>query len=530
MLHWAALERALPFILRMNRRFEVVGMGPSLAKVVGEAPLGRPFDEAFKLERPSSPTIEAAARRLSNRSIIYRHEASSLRLRSELVDTPDELVLVGSPAAPSLAWFEEVGLQLGDFAKHDALPDLLLSLQARDASLAEARTMQAKLEAQAVDLEAARRRAEASAQAKGLFLATMSHELRTPLNAIINMAECLQEDLGEGEHGDLASTMLSAASGLLVIVDDILDLSKVEAGKLELAQEPFCPGEVLASVGDVLRPLADAKQLDLRVVVRFRGAVAGDAHRLRQILLNLATNAVKFTERGSVEMGLAGGPGALEFWVADTGIGMSPEQQAKVFSPFTQADSSTSRRFGGTGLGLSIVQRFVECMGGRVELQSEPGRGSRFDLRLPLPASSIEAEPQPNEAPALGGHALIVDDNPVNLAVAARVLKRLSWSADCASGTLEAMERLRARDYDVVLLDQHMPELDGLECARRIRAWEAEEGRAPMYVVALTADAFPSSRAACLEAGMDGFLTKPLRRAELARALRHERGDPETMK
>ena len=372
------------------------------------------------------------------------------------------------------------------------------------------------------ELHAAARAAEAANQAKSTFLATMSHEIRTPMNGVIGTAELLgREQLSERQKR-LVDTVRTSAATLLRIIDEVLDLSKIEAGRMELEEAPFGLRALVESIAGALSVQAEHKGIALLAAVEpgTPDWLSGDATRLRQILFNLLGNAIKFTEAGEIRIGaraLSTGQGRvrLALSVADSGIGMSEDQMARLFQPFVQADSSTTRRFGGTGLGLSIVRHLAELMGGEATVESVPGKGSTFTVTLDLAiaegasAPAVPVAVAPHEA--MAGTVLAVDDYAINLEVLAGQFEILGVPLETAAGAVEALAKWRAKPYAVVLTDIQMPDMDGFELTRRIRAEEALSNtgrRTP--IVALTANAMKSEAEKCLEAGMDGYLTKPL--------------------
>ncbi len=373
-------------------------------------------------------------------------------------------------------------------------------------------------------LTAARERAEAAARAKGDFLATMSHEIRTPLNGVLGMAYLLESGSLDARQQSQLATLRASAEGLSQLLNDILDLSKLEAGKLEIAWQPFRPAMTARAVADLLEPQARAKGIALQSIWAdgTTGWFLGDEVRLRQILLNLVGNAVKFTERGSVTIRLGRRDGGLRISVEDTGIGIAAEAQAKLFERFEQADSSTTRRFGGTGLGLSICRSLVELMRGEIGVESEPGRGSRFWVELPLPGAEA---PSPAHTASLeaaaaavrfaGSRILVVEDNVVNQTVARQMLERMGCEVTLAADGKAGVEAARNGRFDLILVDCFMPVMDGFEAARTIR--ESEMGRTP--IVALTAAVDEESRGRVLAAGMDGLLAKPLHPRRLVETL-----------
>jgi len=381
------------------------------------------------------------------------------------------------------------------------------------------------------ELATAIRETEQATQSKSDFLATMSHEIRTPLNGIIGMTSVLlAKNLGSTER-DCVETIRSSGEALLAVIDGILDFSKIEAGRLELDCVEFSPAFVLQDAIHIVSPAAARKSLELAIVTdpNLPSSVRGDMIRLRQVLLNLLSNAVKFTDSGTIELKaelLSRAPATykLRFSVADRGIGITEEEQARLFQPFTQANASTARSHGGTGLGLAICKQLVELMGGRIGVESRSGEGSTFWFTMdvlapessPALAEAPAPEPSANGAAPKNFRILLVEDNAVNQKVALLMLKKLGHSADVAQNGVEAIAALAAKEYDLVLMDCLMPEMDGFEATRRIRT-SARNAKLP--IVAMTANAFTEDREACLEAGMSDYLSKPVRDSELRQKL-----------
>jgi signal transduction histidine kinase/ActR/RegA family two-component response regulator len=373
--------------------------------------------------------------------------------------------------------------------------------------------------------------AQRAVREKTDFLAVMSHEMRTPLNGIIGMTSILlSRALGEQER-DCVEIIRSCGESLLAVIDDVLNLSKIEAGRLELEEVDFRPADVIGDSIQIVRGMANGKALSFTTSLDARApaSVRGDMARLRQILLNLLGNAVKFTPQGTIDVSLelktrTHSAYELLFSVSDEGIGMTDTQLARIFRPFSQAEASTTRRFGGTGLGLAICKQLVEKMGGSIEVQSAPGKGSCFSFTVTMqPAkgdpvlSSLSATSETPSIPQPGYRLLLVDDNAVNRKVGSLMLKKLGHTVDLAENGCAALDAAAKTRYHLILMDCIMPEMDGFEATRRLRQTVGYTATIP--VIAMTASAFEEDRDACFAAGMSGFLTKPVREAELRRTL-----------
>ena len=467
-------------------------------------------------------------------SVLAMHRLVYQTVKRVLLTPAQQLIRTARTMADGnlrIAFAADGADELGDLGR--ALRDLANGLLASQKKVAD-REAERELALQALKEE--RDRADAANRAKSEFLATMSHEIRTPLNGVLGMNELLLSSDLQSRQRDWAAAVRDSGQHLLAVINDILDFSRIESGHLELDTLDFSLMKLVDETLAMFAQPAAAKGLELAAEFMPGDAAVpalrGDPFRLRQVLTNLIGNAIKFTARGKVVVQVshrdaAEGHVAVCLCVADTGIGIAPEAQAKIFEHFLQADGSTTRRYGGTGLGLAISRRLMALMGGTIRVESTPGNGSRFYVELQLPVAHAPASADRGEHAAVAagqsaaqwrGSVLLVEDNAVNQVVASAMLEKFGVRVSLAENGQQAIERVIAQQFDLVLMDCQMPVMDGYAATAAIRAL-AIDGRTRLPIIAATANAMPGDELKCLDAGMDGFLAKPFTLQKLQEVL-----------
>ncbi len=523
------LARLFPFHVHIDADGRVAGMGPSMAKAAAGSE-GKPFLDRFEVLRPRLSGLADLRKNLDS-LVVVGIRGTPLQLRGQFTALADgHIGFVGSPRIvdQSSAWSWPVGVR--DFAPHDGSADYAMVIEAANMQLADLDRLVRSLQQKERAERELRERAESSSIAKTNFLANISHELRTPMTAILGFAELLRDAKAPAEErADWIETIRRNGDHLLAIINDLLDLSKVEVGKLDIELAPVSVPDVVRDVVRLMRVRAVSQGISLDHVVEDEAArepVRTDPVRVRQILLNLVGNAVKFTERGGVDVRVSGrrdgGLLRLSVAVRDTGCGIDPALMPRLFEPFTQLDTTFVRKHGGTGLGLAISSRLASLLNGRIEVASEPGRGSVFTLHLDCEvadAAEVDAAAPPpipiaaqrREGPLTGRQVLLVEDSVDSQRIIAALLKIAGAAVDVAADGISAVSRFDGKySPDIVLMDIQMPGMDGLEAAQRIRA-RGYRGR----IVALTAAALSIDRERARAAGCESVQLKPISREDL---------------
>jgi signal transduction histidine kinase len=512
-------ENFFPCYLVTDEAFAIQGVGRSISRFLPDLLPGDRLDRWFIFDRPvATPDARTLVR--DQTPVQIRSIDGRLHLSGCVVEQAFGFVFCLSHSPGRAAAWGELGLTVRDFsiADQSLAVGTAISLQ---------KTLMAELQETIENLRRARDEATAASLAKSTFLSVMSHEIRTPLNGILGMTQVMIRDTSEEQTLSRLDIVQQSGEGLLAILNDLLDLSRIEAGKIELESIPFDMGEVLSGAHSAFTALANKKGLSMRLDIEaIQGRYIGDPTRIRQIVYNLVSNALKFTESGSVEIRAHSIEGGLEIVVTDTGIGIAPDKLLEIVREFNQADTSINRRFGGTGLGLSIARDLAALMGGSIRVESQPGEGSRFTVRLqvvrtgdPEPVTEPVEDAQ-SETFSLGSlRVLAAEDNDVNQLVLRTILEQFGVTATVVKNGREAVDAWARQPWDVILMDIQMPVMGGVEATRLIRMQEAETRRSATPIVALTANTMTHQLPEYEAAGFSGLVAKPIQVGLLMQAL-----------
>ena len=522
---------AFPFHIVLDEALRVVQVGAVLGRLCPALVEGAALSDHFTLQRPVLQQLDFDTVRQHRHSLfVLRCREGELRLRGEFVAQERHLFFLGSPWVTAMVDVHQVGLSLNDFAVHDPAVDLLFLLQTKNKALADAQELSGRLKEQKDNLKVAMLATEVAEQAsrtKSEFLAMMSHEIRTPMNGVLGMLDhLLASDLSLPQR-NCAATAAKSGKSLLGIIDNILDFSKIEAGKLQLESIDFSLRRAVTDVVELLSYQAGERglQVDIEVDPEICDDLLGDVVRIRQVLVNYLGNAIKFSDSGRLAVRArlvteTDTQATLRFEVEDRGIGIDPAKQPTLFEPFTQADASTTRKYQGTGLGLAICKKLTALMGGEVGVHSEVGRGSTFwfTARLDKSVRAFPVRPDMANAPmCFRGHLLVCEDDPVNQMVAELHLNALGFTVDVVENGVDAVEAAARTHYDLAMLDMRLPDMDGLEVCRAIRAHQGDSGHLPIII--WTASMLGADHGLAAEAGADAMLGKPFEPSALKRTL-----------
>ncbi|MEO0651296.1 MAG: ATP-binding protein [Planctomycetota bacterium] len=514
---------AHPFAFVFGADGSLTVVGRSLAKRAAVT-VGAHVDEVFEVVRPPKQDSLLELNASPKRLVQLNARGTGLVLRGALVHASGgaSRIFLGSPLVMQAAELKELGLRLSDFSEGDAIPDLLISAQAQAAMIEDAKRL-------SYELTAALNEANAASEAKARFLAIMSHEIRTPMNGVGAMLDLLRVQGLRPDQEELVETMDHCSQNLLVLINDLLDFSRIEANGVELEPVPTSLRSVIRGVEQHFKASAHERGLELRseIDARLPDVLSLDPNRVRQIISNLVSNAIKFTEQGGVQVHARVGAELGEIDVVDTGFGVAPKAQPTLFDPFTQGDTSTTRRHGGSGLGLSICRQLARAMGGDVVLVESSPEGSHFRFSFELtPCEGASAQPDASPTPETDQldlsdvRILVAEDEPINRRIIQRLLDRYGTRTSIVTDGEQAVAAAEQGEFDLILLDLMMPVLGGLEAAQAIRALGGRYTDLPM--VAFSANVHVDDQDAARQAGMSGFLEKPVRIAGLEALLREQ--------
>jgi len=522
------IDELFPFHVTIGADGAIVSIGRSLRRVLPQAQ-GRSFVDLFEGVRPSLQSVADVEHAIGD-VVLLQLRGSPLQLRGQFVRAGDgAIAFVGSPRVVGLSSIEAWPVGIQDYAPHDASADYAMVLEAMSLQLKDLESMVGRLQDAERIERALRERAEAANLAKSNFLANISHEIRTPMTAVLGYAELLRDpDLGREERADAVETIVRNGNHLMRILNDLLDLSKIEAGRMDIDRREFSLVRLLRDVRDLMEVNASARGNSLALRLDVQAAhdqVLGDSTRIRQVLLNLVGNAVKFTKGGSITIDAATEPRgdriALRVAVTDTGKGITADQMGRLFEPFSQLDREFVREHGGTGLGLAISSRIANLLGGRIDVASTPGLGSTFTLHTVLDvaqrsAGAGEGAAESSDQPLAGVHVLLVEDSIDSARLLSTMMGKAGATVEVRGDGLSAVDAVDAQHSpDVILMDLQLPGIDGIEATRRIRAKGCRS-----RIVALTAAALGADREEARAAGCDAFALKPISRSDLVQACR----------
>lgn len=513
------VEELFPCYLLTDETLVVQRVGRSIAKFLPGLRTGDPLDQWFVVERPIAILDPASAVR-DRTAIQLRSIDGRLHLVGCILAQPSGFLFCLSHSAGASATWDALDLTASDFSLADQSLAIgtAIGLQA---------TLMGELHEMVGSLRSARDEAMAASSAKSTFLSVMSHEIRTPLNGVLGMTQAMSRDATDAQQISRLDIIRHSGEALLAILNDLLDLSRIEAGKVTLEAIPFDMAEVLGGAYSAFTALANKKGISFNLDMEAaRGRFVGDPTRIRQIVYNLISNALKFTESGRVVVKAAALAQELEIVVTDSGVGIPADKLSEIFSEFRQADATISRRFGGTGLGLSIARNLASLMGGSITVESKPGEGSSFTVRLSVARTDEVASKgqilDQQTTPALAPDAvrvLAAEDNHVNQLVLRTLLEQFGISATLVENGAAALDAWQKDPWDVILMDIQMPVMNGIEATRRIREQERLSGRTPTPIIALTANSMTHQLDEYRAAGISGVIPKPIEAAVLVEAL-----------
>lgn len=518
-----AILNGEPFHIIFDDQMRVLSYGRSLMSIAPDLTVGAFCGEIFEIKVPVGGSLECFYQSKAIQKATLYLRSSQLSLRGQFVFSTDGSggAFVGSPWFNRIEEFDrhKVGLEM--LPAHYGIIECLFILQTNNATIRDFKRLVAELNVKRVQLSDAREEALHAAESKARFLAMMSHEIRTPMNGILGMAHLLTQTPLNSEQREYLTTIRECAGGLLQILNDVLDISKLNAGKFQIARSPFHIFRTAQSIEKLFRPLIEDKGVSFHLECDLPEGllVVSDENRIRQVLVNLLGNAMKFTDQGSITLRMRSKPHSpqIEIEVSDTGIGMSSETIETLFQPFAQGRSELERGRGGTGLGLTICKKLAELMGGGITAESSLSGGTTFRVTIEAPQAPVE-RPSEHSSAVTESQApfsipddvkiLLVEDNNVNALLVKRLLAKWGGSVAHAKNGREAVDLAEETYFDIILMDCQMPVMDGFEATRMIRAGEGRSKTSP--IIALTANAFSDSEKMCFDAGMDDFIAKPI--------------------